>query len=116
VEQRRYHRVTIKSVAKISLPSAERSDLFAFVGTVGRGGLELYCQEPLMIGQDATIQLTFLDRQGRPLHETLRGTIRWRATLGDATIAGVEFPAPIDQKDHPALWAYLAPHESSHAP
>jgi hypothetical protein len=107
--------VTIKSVAKISLPSGG-TDLFAFVGTVSRGGLELYCQEPLPIGQSATIHLTFLNRQGRPLHETLQGAIRWRAKLGDATIAGVEFAAPIERDDHPALWAYLAPHESTVIP
>jgi len=109
--RRRYQRVTIKSVAKITLPSGG-TDLFAFVGTVSRGGLELYCQEPLPIGQSATIHLTFLNRQGQPLQETLQGAVRWRATLGDATIAGVEFATPIERDDHPALWAYLVPYES----
>jgi len=112
MERRRYQRVTIKSVAKISL-SSRGADLFAFVGSVSRGGLEIYCQEPLPIGKEATIQLTFLNRQGQALQENLRGTIRWCAKLGEATIAGVEFTAPVEQDAHTALWAYLAPHESS---
>jgi PilZ domain len=111
MERRRYPRVTIKSVAKISLPS-QGKELFAFVGSVSRGGLELYCQEPLPIGKDATIHLTFLNRQGQPLQEILQGAIRWCAKLGEATIAGVEFTAPVEQDEHAALWAYLAPYES----
>jgi len=111
MERRRYTRVTIKSVAKINLPAIGR-ELFAFVGSISRGGLELYCQEPLPIGQAATIQLTFLDRQGETLQETLQGAIRWCAKLGEATIAGVEFSAPIEEPNHTALWAYLAPHEA----
>jgi PilZ domain len=109
--RRQYQRVMIKSVAKISLPS-KRTELFAFVGSVSRGGLELYCQEPLPIGKAATIQLTFLNRQGQPLQEILHGTIRWCAKLGEATIAGVKFTDPIEQDKHTALWAYLAPYES----
>jgi len=108
MKPRRYQRVTIKSVAKISLPS-KGTEWFAFVGSVSRGGLEIYCQEPLPIGQEVTIQLTFLNRQGQPLQETLQGPIRWCAKLGEATIAGVEFTAPIEQDEHAALWAYLAP-------
>jgi hypothetical protein len=109
--RRQYQRVMIKSVAKISLPS-KVTELFAFVGSVSRGGLELYCQEPLPIGKTATIQLTFLNRQGQPLQEILHGAIRWCAKLGEATIAGVEFTAPIEQDKHTALWAYLAHDES----
>lgn len=111
MERRQYQRVMIKSVAKISLPLIG-TELFAFVGSVSRGGLELYCQEPLPIGKAVTIQLTFLNRQGQPLQEVLEGTIRWCAKLGEATIAGVEFTVPIVQKDHAALWTYLAPYES----
>jgi PilZ domain len=105
---RRYQRMSIKSVAKISLPS-QGTEWFAFVGSVSRGGLEIYCQESLPIGKEVTIRLTFLNRQGQPLQETLQGPIRWCAKLGEATIAGVEFTAPIEQDDHAALWAYLVP-------
>jgi len=80
MERRRYPRVTIKSVAKIGMPAINK-ELFAFVGSISRGGLELYCQEPLPIGQAATIQLTFLDRQGETLQETLKGAIRWCAKM-----------------------------------
>jgi hypothetical protein len=111
MKPRRYQRVTIKSVAKISLPS-KGTEWFAFVGSVSRGGLEIYCQEPLPIGKEVTIQLTFLNRQGQPLQETLQGPIRWCAKLGEATIAGMEFTAPIEQDEHAALWAYLAPGQS----
>jgi c-di-GMP-binding flagellar brake protein YcgR len=112
MERRRYPRVSIKSVAKIAVPSRGK-EWFAFVGSISRGGLELYCQEPLPTGHEATIQLTFLNRQGETLQETLRGTIRWCAKLGEATIAGVEFATPIEQRGHATLWAYLAPHESA---
>ncbi|MBI3622007.1 MAG: PilZ domain-containing protein [Nitrospirae bacterium] len=108
IERRRYQRVTIKSVAKIAVP-ALGAELFAFVGSISRGGLELYCQEPLPAGKPATIHLTFLNRQGETLKETLQGTIRWQAKLGEATIAGVEFSAPIEPQNHAALWAYLTP-------
>jgi c-di-GMP-binding flagellar brake protein YcgR len=111
MERRQYQRVAIKSVAKIFLPS-KGTDLIAFVGSVSRGGLELYCQDPLPIGKEATIQLTFLNRQGQSLQEILQGTIRWCAKLGEATIAGVEFTAPIEEDEHAALWTYLAPYES----
>jgi c-di-GMP-binding flagellar brake protein YcgR len=111
MERRRYQRMTIKSVAKITVP-AMRSELFAFVGSISRGGLELYCQEPLPTGNAASIQLTFLNRQGETLQEILQGTIRWCAKLGEASIAGVEFSAPIEERTHAALWAYLS-HESA---
>jgi hypothetical protein len=107
MNRRRYQRMTIKSAAKISL-SSTGTELFAFVGTVSRGGLEIYCQEPLPIGEEVMIQLTFLNRQGQPIQETLQGPIRWCAKLGEATIAGMEFTTPIEQDDHAALWAYLA--------
>jgi hypothetical protein len=108
IERRRYDRVTIKSVAKITV-SAIGKELFTFVGNISRGGLEFYCQEPLPIGKTVTVHLTFLNRQGETLQETLGGTIRWCAKLGEATIAGVEFSALIDQHNHAALWAYLTP-------
>ena len=111
VERRRYQRFTIKSVAKITLPSRGK-ELFAFVGCISRGGLEVYCQESLPVGDEATIHLTFLNRQGRTIQETLRGAIRWCTKLGEATIAGVEFTAPVEQHDHAALWAYLTLPES----
>lgn len=107
MERRRYQRMTIKSVAKIAVP-AMRKELFAFVGNISRGGLEFYCQEPLPAGNTASIQLTFLNRQGEPLQETLEGTIRWCAKLGEANIAGVEFTVPIEERTHAALWAYLS--------
>jgi hypothetical protein len=114
VERRKYQRFTIKSVAKIALPT-QGKELFAFVGCISRGGLEVYCQESLPTGEQATIQLTFLNRQGQTIQETLRGTIRWCTKLGEATIAGVEFIAPVEQKHHAALWAYLAVPESRSA-
>lgn len=108
MERRRYQRVTIKSVAKIIMPAIGQ-ELFAFVGNVSRGGLEFYCQEPLPTGKPVTIHLTFLNRQGETLQEILHGTIRWCAKLGEATVAGVEFSALIDEHNHAALWDYLTP-------
>jgi c-di-GMP-binding flagellar brake protein YcgR len=106
-ERRKYQRVAIKSVAEINL-SATGQRLVAFVGGVSQGGLELFCQQSLPAGQAARIRLTFLSRQGQQIQETLEGTVRWCSKLGEAHIAGLEFSAPIEERRHPALWAYLS--------
>lgn len=106
-ERRKYERMSIKSVAELSLLPAEQSR-FAFVGGISRGGLELFCQQPLSVGLGARVRLTFLDRQGRQVQETLTGVVRWCSRLGEAHLAGLEFHTPIDEQGHPFLWAYLA--------
>jgi c-di-GMP-binding flagellar brake protein YcgR len=106
VERRKYQRMSIKSVAEITL-SAKGQPLFAFVGGISRGGLEMFSQQSFPAGQAMRVRLTFLSRQGRQIQEALEGTIRWSSRLGEAHIAGLEFTAPIEERDHPALWAYL---------
>ncbi len=106
-ERRKYERMSIKSVAELSLLPAEGSR-FAFVGSISRGGLEMFSQQPLSVGLAIGVRLTFFDRQGRQVQETLNGVIRWCSKLGEAHLAGLEFHAPIDEQGHPFLWAYLA--------
>ncbi|MEW6325615.1 MAG: PilZ domain-containing protein [Nitrospirota bacterium] len=106
-ERRKYERMSIKSVAELNIAPAEQRR-FAFVGGISRGGLEMFCQQPLPVNQAVRIRLTFLDRQGRQVQEGLEGVIRWCSKLGEAHFAGMEFNAPIDERSHPALWAYLS--------
>ena len=106
MERRRYERIAIKSVAEINV-LATGQELFAFVGGVSRGGLEIYCQQPLAVGKEMRVRLTFLNRQGEEAQEMLEGVIRWCSKLGEAHIAGLEFAAPIKERDHPSLWSYL---------
>ncbi len=109
-ERRKYQRVTIKSVAEICVRPGS-GKFFAFVGGISRGGLELYGQERLTVNHAATIQLTFLNREGHETRETLDGTVRWCSKLGEAYIAGVEFTTAIEAQDHPALWTYISQYE-----
>src|SRR3990172_6151600 len=106
MERRKFERIAIKSVAELNM-LATGEELFAFVGGVSRGGLEIYCQQPLAVGKVVRVRLTFLNRQGEEAQELLEGAIRWCSKLGEAHIAGLEFSAPIKERDHPALWSYL---------
>ena len=104
--KRQYKSVTIKSVGDVFCIDDSRR-FKAFVGGISRGGLEIYSQE--MINRDCRlkINLSFLDKDGKPTVENLTGQVRWAASFQDAYLAGIQFDVLVDQDTTPALADYI---------
>ena len=113
IEQRRYKRVTIKSVADIQVENRKAS-FRAFLGGISRGGLELYAPEPFEKGDGLSLSLSFLDKDGKTRVETLRGVVKWSGAFESSYIAGVEFDHLVEAESTPALAAYIENAERYH--
>lgn len=113
IEQRRYKRVTIKSIADIKVQNRE-AGFQAFLGGISRGGLELYAPEPLEKGDLLSLSLMFLDKDGKNQIEILRGVVKWSDAFESAYIAGIEFDHLIETDSTPFLAAYIENAERYH--
>ena len=110
-EKRRHPRVTITSIARVTL--ADQGEGFdAYVGGISRGGLEIYCERVLSAGMRLAVEIRFINEQGRQECETVAGCVRWSSVFSRARVAGIEFDTIIGVDDHPALNAYLTRSES----
>ncbi len=110
-EKRRYLRVTITSIARVSV-SGDAAGFEAYVGGISRGGLEVYCERSLPAGTRLDIEIRFINDQGATVAEKVAGCVRWSSQFSGAYVAGIEFDRIISVDEHPALDAYLDRSES----
>jgi len=105
-EKRRYIRVTITSIADMTLVK-EKKNFRAYVGGISRGGMEIYTQEVLHTGDAINIRLRFIDVSGKEAMEEIQGKIKWTNQFSNAHVAGLEFAEVITEENYPALLTYL---------
>lgn len=110
-EKRRHPRVTITSIARVSLED-KGGEFEAYVGGISRGGLEIYCERTLAAGNRLYVNIRFINAEGREVSERISGCVRWSSLFSGANVAGIEFDKIIGPSDYPALDAYLARSEA----
>jgi PilZ domain len=104
--RRKHARVTIKAVSQVTFVEGGRS-IKAFVGGISRGGLEIYTDDPVDKGTRVDVTLTFLSKNGKPIDESVGGSVRWASPFEEHYICGIEFDALLDTRVNPALTEYL---------
>jgi hypothetical protein len=115
VERRKHLRVTIKSVADAAI-DGQPEHFESFIGGISRGGLELYAKRPIEKGMRLQLLLDFLDKDGKPQREMVRGQVRWALLFDDNRLAGIQFDQVITEQNHPLLFAYLQHAERFYKP
>jgi len=99
-DNRRYTRVSIRSVADIELPDGTSDN--AYLGEISRGGMEMYTRSELQKNATYTIKPYFLF-EGHELTETLKGQVKWSSSIKNDFIAGIQFTKVVTKENYPSL-------------
>lgn len=105
-EKRRFPRYGIASVAEISFPDSE--DAFdAFVSSISRGGIGVYAQQKMEIGQDLNVKISFLQTNGNEeISEIIPGRVVWVKEFHGNFVIGIAF-ATMDSLKHSKILSYI---------
>ncbi len=100
IENRKYTRVSIKSVADVMMPGGIANQ--AYLGEISRGGLEMYTKGALQEDVTYTIKPYFLF-EGHEMTETLKGKVKWSCPVRNDFVSGIEFTKTVTDGNHPNL-------------
>ncbi len=105
-EKRKYPRYGIASLAEISLPGSNET-VDAFINSLSRGGIGIYSQERINVGQDLDVKITFLQTNGNEeVTEIIPGRVVWVKEFHDNFVIGIAFTT-LDSLRHSKLLSYI---------
>ena len=108
-ERRKYPRFSMISTADAYLPREDRTVDVLSVRTVGRGGIGLFCKEPVPVGSEIKVSLFAKDSNRVIVAESIKGkvvsTARWKDSLFLLNICFIE---AISMEHQPNLFRHLA--------
>jgi c-di-GMP-binding flagellar brake protein YcgR len=103
---RRFKRVPIVSHVDIIL-LRDQEVISGLVENVNRGGMGVYCEQPLPMDRDVRLNLTFLNIRGDRVKEDCEGRIVKVTPHGDQYIIGIAFNENLSPFRNPNLYAYV---------
>ena len=104
-KQRKYERVRFLASAAVFCP-ATKIRFPAHVTSLGRGGLGLFSEGFLEVGQQVELELSWTTPEGRAFKDRVKGTIAVSQVGVEGNTMGVQFVELLGQKNA-ALLEYM---------
>jgi len=104
-QRRKYERVRFLASASVISP-AMKTRFQACVTSLGRGGLGLFSERFLEVGQQVELELTWTNPVGRVYKDRVQGTVVTSRVGVEGNTIGVQFTEPLGQKNG-ALLEYM---------
>ncbi len=105
-EKRKFPRYGIASIAEISIPDSDET-YDAFISSISRGGIGVYSQQKMEIGQDLNVKISFLQTNGNEeITEIIPGRIVWVKEFHGNYVVGIAF-ATMDSLKHSKILSYI---------
>jgi hypothetical protein len=97
-KQRRFERIQFLASASVFSP-ATKTRFPAYVTTLGRGGLGLFSEGFLEVGQLVELELSWTNPGGQSFKDRVRGTIVVSQVGVEGNTMGVQFAEPLGQNN-----------------
>ncbi|GEM_PF-220591 len=95
---RKYPRLPfLTSIKLVNLDSQDITEAYTF--NISYGGLGIYSPKPIAEKSHVRIYIPFTDPEGKPIEETMDGTVRWVRQFKGHYAFGIEFEE-LDNKEH----------------
>ncbi len=102
---RKYPRLPFLATIKVvNLDTGDSTEAYTF--NISYGGLGIYTPKPVVEKNRVQICIPFTDPTGKPLEETVVGTVRWVRPFKGICGFGIEFEE-LDRKDHPMTLNFI---------
>ncbi|HEY5648162.1 MAG TPA: PilZ domain-containing protein [Nitrospiria bacterium] len=107
MERRRKHkRVKVSSIGEV-LHSDKNRNFKVRLGDIGLGGVEIFSEKQMEVGEAIKLKVTFLAKKGENLVGVFSGTLRWMNPYNKAFLGGIQFDEVIDENNHPEFFARI---------
>jgi hypothetical protein len=107
-ERRKFPRFSMISTADAYLPREEKNIEVLSVRTVGRGGIGLFCKEPVKVDAEVKVSLFAKDSNRVIVAESIKGKVvsvaHWKDSL---FLLNICFDEPISMEHQPNLFRHL---------
>ena len=105
-ERRKFVRATLVGSALIS-PRSGAKAITAVLDNVNRVGAGLHTKENLVMGEQVTVSLAFLDSDRAEQMEKLEGKVAWAKSWEKGFLIGVVWDELVTKEKHRWLYYYL---------